>query len=134
MDGTASASSTANGMENASNVQLARIEPSADAENYQENDMNNKIGDTSNMLSNYDNEESDFIILEDIPAEEVVTGRSPMEFFKNYNNLNPTVNTTRTEAPVTPVVEVPKQKAYDFSNIITIKSFAHTSIFSYIRR
>ena len=120
MDGTASASSTANGMENASNVQLARIEPSADAENYQENDMNNKIGDTSNMLSNYDNEESDFIILEDIPAEEVVTGRSPMEFFKNYNNLNPTVNTTRTEAPVTPVVEVPKQKAYDFSNIITI--------------
>ena len=120
MDGTASASSTANGMENASNVQLARIEPSADAENYQENDMNNKIGDTSNMLSNYDNEESDFIILEDIPAEEVVTGRSPMEFFKNYNNLNPTVNTTRTEAPVTPVVEVPKQKVYDFSNIITI--------------
>ena len=120
MDGTASASSTANGMENASNVQLARIESSADAENYQENDMNNKIGDTSNMLSNYDNEESDFIILEDIPAEEVVTGRSPMEFFKNYNNLNPTVNTTRTEAPVTPVVEVPKQKAYDFSNIITI--------------
>ena len=120
MDGTASASSTANGMENASNVQLARIEPSADAENYQENDMNNKIGDMSNMLSNYDNEESDFIILEDIPAEEVVTGRSPMEFFKNYNNLNPTVNTTRTEAPVTPVVEVPKQKAYDFSNIITI--------------
>ena len=120
MDGTASASSTANGMENASNVQPARIEPSADAENYQENDMNNKIGDMSNMLSNYDNEESDFIILEDIPAEEVVTGRSPMEFFKNYNNLNPTVNTTRTEAPVTPVVEVPKQKAYDFSNIITI--------------
>ena len=120
MDGTASASSTANGMENAINVQPARIEPSADAENYQENDMNNKIGDTSNMLSNYDNEESDFIILEDIPAEEVVTGRSPMEFFKNYNNLNPTVNTTRTEAPVTPVVEVPKQKAYDFSNIITI--------------
>lgn len=120
MDGTASASSTANGMENASNVQPARIEPSADAENYQENDMNNKIGDTSNMLSNYDDEESDFIILEDIPAEEVVTGRSPMEFFKNYNNLNPTVNTTRTEAPVTPVVEVPKQKAYDFSNIITI--------------
>ena len=120
MDGTASASSTANGMENASNVQPARIEPSADAENYQENDMNNKIGDTSNMLSNYDNEESDFIILEDIPAEEVVTGRSPMEFFKNYNNLNPTVNTTRTEAPVTPVVEVPKQKVYDFSNIITI--------------
>ena len=120
MDGTASASSTANGMEYASNVQPARIEPSADAENYQENDMNNKIGDTSNMLSNYDNEESDFIILEDIPAEEVVTGRSPMEFFKNYNNLNPTVNTTRTEAPVTPVVEVPKQKAYDFSNIITI--------------
>ena len=120
MDGTASASSTANGMENASNMQPARIEPSADAENYQENDMNNKIGDTSNMLSNYDNEESDFIILEDIPAEEVVTGRSPMEFFKNYNNLNPTVNTTRTEAPVTPVVEVPKQKAYDFSNIITI--------------
>ena len=120
MDGTASASSTANGMEYASNVQPARIEPSADAENYQENDMNNKIGDTSNMLSNYDNEESDFIILEDIPAEEVVTGRSPMEFFKNYNNLNPTVNTTRTEAPVTPVVEVPKQKVYDFSNIITI--------------
>ena len=120
MDGTASASSTANGMENASNVQPARIEPSADAENYQENDMNNKIGDMSNMLSNYDNEESDFIILEDIPAEEVVTGRSPMEFFKNYNNLNPTVNTTRTEAPVTPVVEVPKQKVYDFSNIITI--------------
>ena len=120
MDGTASASSTANGMENASNVQPARIEPSADAEIYQENDMNNKIGDTSNMLSNYDNEESDFIILEDIPAEEVVTGRSPMEFFKNYNNLNPTVNTTRTEAPVTPVVEVPKQKVYDFSNIITI--------------
>ena len=120
MDGTASASSTANGMEYASNVQPARIEPSADAENYQENDMNNKIGDMSNMLSNYDNEESDFIILEDIPAEEVVTGRSPMEFFKNYNNLNPTVNTTRTEAPVTPVVEVPKQKAYDFSNIITI--------------
>ena len=120
MDGTASASSSANGMEDASNVQPARIEPSADAENYQENDMNNKIGDTSNMLSNYDNEESDFIILEDIPAEEVVTGRSPMEFFKNYNNLNPTVNTTRTEAPVTPVVEVPKQKAYDFSNIITI--------------
>lgn len=120
MDGTASASSSANGMENASNVQPARIEPSADAENYQENDMNNKIGDTSNMLSNYDNEESDFIILEDIPAEEVVTGRSPMEFFKNYNNLNPTVNTTRTEAPVTPVVEVPKQKVYDFSNIITI--------------
>ena len=120
MDGTASASTSANGMENASNVQPARIEPSADAENYQENDMNNKIGDTSNMLSNYDNEESDFIILEDIPAEEVVTGRSPMEFFKNYNNLNPTVNTTRTEAPVTPVVEVPKQKAYDFSNIITI--------------
>ena len=120
MDGTASASSIANGMEYASNVQPARIEPSADAENYQENDMNNKIGDTSNMLSNYDNEESDFIILEDIPAEEVVTGRSPMEFFKNYNNLNPTVNTTRTEAPVTPVVEVPKQKAYDFSNIITI--------------
>ena len=120
MDGTASASSSANGMENASNVQPARIEPSADAENYQENDMNNKIGDMSNMLSNYDDEESDFIILEDIPAEEVVTGRSPMEFFKNYNNLNPTVNTTRTEAPVTPVVEVPKQKAYDFSNIITI--------------
>ena len=120
MDGTASASSTANGMENASNVQPARIEPNADAENYQENDMNNKIGDMSNMLSNYDNEESDFIILEDIPAEEVVTGRSPMEFFKNYNNLNPTVNTTRTEAPVTPVVEVPKQKVYDFSNIITI--------------
>ena len=120
MDGTASASTSANGMENASNVQPARIEPSADAENYQENDMNNKIGDMSNMLSNYDNEESDFIILEDIPAEEVVTGRSPMEFFKNYNNLNPTVNTTRTEAPVTPVVEVPKQKAYDFSNIITI--------------
>ncbi|MBQ3628757.1 MAG: transcription termination factor Rho [Bacteroidaceae bacterium] len=120
MDGTASASSSANGMEYASNVQPARIEPSADAEIYQENDMNNKIGDTSNMLSNYDNEESDFIILEDIPAEEVVTGRSPMEFFKNYNNLNPTVNTTRTEAPVTPVVEVPKQKVYDFSNIITI--------------
>ena len=120
MDGTASASSTANGMENASNVQPARIEPSADAENYQENNMNNKIGDMSNMLSNYDDEESDFIILEDIPAEEVVTGRSPMEFFKNYNNLNPTVNTTRTEAPVTPVVEVPKQKVYDFSNIITI--------------
>ena len=120
MDGTASASTSANGMENASNVQPARIEPSADAENYQENDMNNKIGDMSNMLSNYDNEESDFIILEDIPAEEVVTGRSPMEFFKNYNNLNPTVNTTRTEAPVTPVVEVPKQKVYDFSNIITI--------------
>ena len=120
MDGTASASSIANGMEYASNVQPARIEPSADAENYQENDMNNKIGDMSNMLSNYDNEESDFIILEDIPAEEVVTGRSPMEFFKNYNNLNPTVNTTRTEAPVTPVVEVPKQKVYDFSNIITI--------------
>ena len=120
MDGTTSASSSANGMENASNVQPARIEPNADAENYQENDMNNKIGDMSNMLSNYDDEESDFIILEDIPAEEVVTGRSPMEFFKNYNNLNPTVNTTRTEAPVTPVVEVPKQKAYDFSNIITI--------------
>ena len=120
MDGTTSASSSANGMENASNVQPARIEPNADAENYQENDMNNKIGDMSNMLSNYDDEESDFIILEDIPAEEVVTGRSPMEFFKNYNNLNPTVNTTRTEAPVTPVVEVPKQKVYDFSNIITI--------------
>ena len=120
MDGTTSASSSANGMENASNVQPARIEPNADAENYQENDMNNKIGDMSNMLSNYDDEESDFIILEDIPAEDVVTGRSPMEFFKNYNNLNPTVNTTRTEAPVTPVVEVPKQKVYDFSNIITI--------------
>jgi len=120
MDGTTSASSSANGMENASNVQPARKEPNADAENYQENDMNNKIGDMSNMLSNYDDEESDFIILEDIPAEEVVTGRSPMEFFKNYNNLNPTVNTTRTEAPVTPVVEVPKQKVYDFSNIITI--------------
>ena len=120
MDGTASASSTANGMVNASNVQPERIEPVADAENYQENDMNNKIGNTSDMLQNYDDEESDFIILEDIPAEEVVTGRSPMEFFKNYNNLNPIVNTTRTEAPVTPVVEVPKQKAYDFSNIITI--------------
>ncbi len=120
MDGTTSASSSANGMEKASNVQPARIEPNADAENYQENDMNNKIGNMSNMLSNYDDEESDFIILEDIPAEEVVTGRSPMEFFKNYNNLNPTVNTTRTEAPVTPVVEVPKQKVYDFSNIITI--------------
>ena len=120
MDGTASASSTANGMVNASNVQPERIEPGADAENYQENDMNNKIGNTSDMLQNYDDEESDFIILEDIPAEEVVTGRSPMEFFKNYNNLNPIVNTTRTEAPVTPVVEVPKQKAYDFSNIITI--------------
>ncbi|MBO7559082.1 MAG: transcription termination factor Rho [Bacteroidaceae bacterium] len=120
MDGTASASNTANGMVNASNVQPERIEPGADAENYQENDMNNKIGNTSDMLQNYDDEESDFIILEDIPAEEVVTGRSPMEFFKNYNNLNPIVNTTRTEAPVTPVVEVPKQKAYDFSNIITI--------------
>ena len=80
----------------------------------------NKNTKANNLFPAEEEDGADFIILQDIPSEESVTGRNPMDFFKHYHNEQSTVNINRNEAVSSPVEVVAKQKAYDFSNIITI--------------
>ena len=80
----------------------------------------NKNTKANNLFPAEEEDGADFIILQDIPSEESVTGRNPMDFFKHYHNEQPTVNISRNEAAINPVEVVAKQKAYDFSNIITV--------------
>ena len=80
----------------------------------------NKNTKANNLFPAEEEDGADFIILQDIPSEESVTGRNPMDFFKHYHNEQPTVNISRNEAATSPVEVVAKQKAYDFSNIITV--------------
>ena len=87
-----------------------------------ENKNTNMIKNTkaNNLFPAEEEDGADFIILQDIPSEESVTGRNPMDFFKHYHNEQPTVNISRNEAATSSVEVVAKQKAYDFSNIITV--------------
>ena len=80
----------------------------------------NKNTAKANNLFPAEEDDTDFIILQDIPSEESVIGRNPMDFFKHYHNEQPAVNINRNEPASSPIEVVAKQKAYDFSNIITV--------------
>jgi len=64
-------------------------------------------------------DESDFIILEDIPSEQYVASGSPFDFFRPYQQENYAEErpVERKEA-VAEEAFAPQQKEYDFSNLI----------------
>ena len=71
----------------------------------------------------FDDDQSDFIILEDIPSEESVLGRSPMQFFKPFKNEEPaSVQAPASKHNEQPVQEpVPqKLKNYDFGELLIV--------------
>ena len=64
---------------------------------------------------------SDFIIIDDIPAEEYVVGRNILDIIKGasgkpVNNMQP--NNGRMNSQ--PQEQMPKEKAYDFGDILTV--------------
>ncbi len=69
--------------------------------------------------------QSDFIILEDIPAEESVVNRSPMNFFKDFRNnslvtSNGSNETYSGTGKGNAAVAAPRQKTYDFGDLLTV--------------
>ncbi|MCD8235137.1 MAG: transcription termination factor Rho [Prevotellaceae bacterium] len=71
--------------------------------------------------SNFD-DGSDFIILEDIPNEEAVDV-SPMDFFNKFEEEHRSFNSSRADEPAfIPMApeSVAKEKAFDFSDILTV--------------
>jgi transcription termination factor Rho len=85
-----------------------------------EKDMNTNSNQENHLFPAEEEDGEDFIILEDIPSEESVTGRSPLAFFKHFDHVQPVVSTNRIETTNKTVEPIAKQKAYDFSNIITV--------------
>ena len=74
---------------------------------------------TSEPAAEAADDEPDFIILEDVPSEESVIGRNPLQFFnkqrasENLQKAEPSVSDTANDAPT-------KAKNYDFSDILTL--------------
>ena len=63
---------------------------------------------------------SDFVIIEDIPAEEYVVGRNIMEMMKGYSpKQQPAQPNQRNIMQPEPVV-LQKEKAYDFADLLTV--------------
>ena len=99
--------------------QLNEAEPVNETVENKKTNMNKNTAKANNLFP-AEEDGADFIILQDIPSEESVTGRNPMDFFKHYHNEQPAVNINRNEPASSPIEVVAKQKAYDFSNIITV--------------
>lgn len=65
------------------------------------------------------NENADFIIIEDIPSIEDASDEGPMGFFENVEKEEQKVEAVVAE-PVKEQVSEPQEKAYDFSDLITV--------------
>jgi transcription termination factor Rho len=65
------------------------------------------------------NENADFIIIEDIPSIEDASDEGPMGFFENVEKEEQKAEAVVTE-PVKEQVNEPQEKAYDFSDLITV--------------
>ncbi len=102
-----------------STYQQNEAEPVNETVENKKTNMNKNTAKANNLFP-AEEDGADFIILQDIPSEESVTGRNPMDFFKHYHNEQPAVNINRNEPASSPIEVVAKQKAYDFSNIITV--------------
>ncbi|MBR3530966.1 MAG: transcription termination factor Rho [Bacteroidaceae bacterium] len=102
-----------------STFQQNEAEPVNETVENKKTNMNKNTAKANNLFP-AEEDGADFIILQDIPSEESVIGRNPMDFFKHYHNEQPAVNINRNEPASSPIEVVAKQKAYDFSNIITV--------------
>ena len=102
-----------------STIQQNEAEPVNETVENKKTNMNKNTAKANNLFP-AEEDGADFIILQDIPSEESVIGRNPMDFFKHYHNEQPAVNINRNEPASSPMEVVAKQKAYDFSNIITV--------------
>ncbi|MBR2191974.1 MAG: transcription termination factor Rho [Bacteroidaceae bacterium] len=102
-----------------STYQQNEAEPVNETVENKKTNMNKNTAKANNLFP-AEEDGADFIILQDIPSEESVIGRNPMDFFKHYHNEQPAVNINRNEPASSPIEVVAKQKAYDFSNIITV--------------
>jgi len=112
------ATATAPVTQTASASQQQEAERIEEAVEKNEKDMNSN--QENHLFPAEEEDGEDFIILEDIPSEESVTGRSPLAFFKHFDHVQPVVSTNRIETTNKTVEPIAKQKAYDFSNIITV--------------
>ena len=65
------------------------------------------------------NENADFIIIEDIPSIEDASDEGPMGFFENVEKEEQKAEAAVAE-PVKEQVSEPQEKAYDFSDLITV--------------
>ena len=65
------------------------------------------------------NENADFIIIEDIPSIEDASDEGPMGFFENVEKEEQKAEAVEAE-PVKEQVSEPQEKAYDFSDLITV--------------
>ena len=65
------------------------------------------------------NENADFIIIEDIPSIEDASDEGPMGFFENVEKEEQKAEAVEAE-PVKEQVNEPQEKAYDFSDLITV--------------
>ena len=65
------------------------------------------------------NENADFIIIEDIPSIEDASDEGPMGFFENVEKEEQKAEVVVAE-PVKEQVSEPQEKAYDFSDLITV--------------
>ena len=65
------------------------------------------------------NENADFIIIEDIPSIEDASDEGPMGFFENVEKEEQKAEAVVAE-PVKEQVSEPQEKAYDFSDLITV--------------
>jgi transcription termination factor Rho len=65
------------------------------------------------------NENADFIIIEDIPSIEDASDEGPMGFFENVEKEEQKAEAVVAE-PVKEQVNEPQEKAYDFSDLITV--------------
>ena len=65
------------------------------------------------------NENADFIIIEDIPSIEDASDEGPMGFFENVEKEEQKAEAVEAE-PVKEQVSEPQEKAYDFSDLISV--------------
>ena len=63
---------------------------------------------------------ADFIIVEDVPAEEFVVGRNLMDFIKGYSNRQPQTAQQTIVKPQQTENVLPSEKPYDFTDILTV--------------
>ncbi len=106
-------------VDNSSNIDLNNTD-TQDAENqpdYKQQDTTaNMQQDT--MANDLD---TDFIIIEDIPAEEYVIGRNIIDIIKNgYSDKTPQGNGQNKNNGQPESVNKQKEKAYDFGNLLTV--------------
>ncbi len=91
--------------------------------------FNNDNNDSADTLHLYNSIEevplengSDFIIIDDIPAEEFVVERNIMELIKGYSNRQPQNNQQTAGKQAAPQAEVSQaqEKLYDFTDLLTV--------------